>query len=677
ETRAKRARGERGPVRLGRTGRGERSPREFVRTSRTARSERRRGDAPRVRRGPDRKPLRTGRRPRRRRRGGRRVALRHSLLRHGPPLRPRALREADRCRPPGAPARGVRSRDQGRPPPRSRRVPARPRLRGDVALPPGLRLLLRRHPARARREPRAPRHGPRRRAPRARSRRPRRRCAPRRVPRAPAPPRRPRGARDRRRHEPLRAARPLRARGGRRLRAARGPLHPARPVGARRPPARVRRERRERDRGRRLQQRAPRRSVAARDLRLRARAAAARGACAPTGGGLRAARRRPEGRGAPLPARAPCRRVRADGGAHGGRDGAERASLRGADPARSVGRPPSRAAARRPGADARGGARAVTALRVALVGGPMYDPMYALLEGVDVEVAVHADHPALNRRVAELLSRGERLDLISTHAKYAPSQARWLRPLDDLVDPTLLRELAPRAVALCRFGGQLLCVPRNVDVRVLWVRADLVATPPDTWADVRASGRSFGFPGRESGLFGTFFEPVVGEGGRLFDDRGRPTIATAEAERAVGTLCALAATAPPDLVDWHYDQVDAALLDGRVAMAAAWPGAYGPIRRSARYAQLVPAAYPAGPRGRFTYAGAHAWAIPTTCGDVGRAVELLHRLAGAEAARRELANGGVPAHAATFASAEPVDAKDARRLELTRAAIEEQMITYP
>jgi multiple sugar transport system substrate-binding protein len=316
-------------------------------------------------------------------------------------------------------------------------------------------------------------------------------------------------------------------------------------------------------------------------------------------------------------------------------------------------------------------------LRVALVGGPMYDPMYALLDPREVEVVVHADHPTLNRRVAELLGRGERLDLISTHAKYAPSQARWLRSLDDLVDPALLAELAPRAVALCRFGGALLCVPRNVDVRVLWVREDMVGSPPDTWQEVLASGASFAFPGRESGLFGTFFELVVGEGGRLFDDAGRATIATPEAERAVATLCALAAQAPSDLPDWHYDQVDDALISGRVAMAAAWPGGFGPIRRSPHYARLAAHPYPAGPRGRFSYAGAHAWAIPTTCAEPARAVALLHRFAGADAARLELANGGVPAHAATFAAARPVDDQDARRLELTRAAIADQMIVYP
>ena len=62
-------------------------------------------------------------------------------------------------------------------------------------------------------------------------------------------------------------------------------------------------------------------------------------------------------------------------------------------------------------------------LRVALVGGPMYDHLYELLDPDEVEVVVHADHPTLNRRVAELLAAGERLDVLATHSKYAPSQA--------------------------------------------------------------------------------------------------------------------------------------------------------------------------------------------------------------------------------------------------------------
>ena len=246
-------------------------------------------------------------------------------------------------------------------------------------------------------------------------------------------------------------------------------------------------------------------------------------------------------------------------------------------------------------------------LRVALVGGPMYDHLLPALG--DVEIVVHADHPTLNREVAKLLAAGERIDVLSTHAKYAPSQRQWLTPLDGLVDTG---GLAPDAVRMCRFEGALLSAPRCIDVRVLW-SATGDDEAPSTWDElVERSSLVFGFPGRESGLFGTFFELVVSRGGRLFDGR-TPVIDSEAARWAVEALCRLAARAPDDLPEWHYDQVDAALLDGRVDAAAAWPGGFGAIRRAiAGGRRLVPHPYPGG----VSYAGCHSWAIPTTCGDL-------------------------------------------------------------
>lgn len=316
-------------------------------------------------------------------------------------------------------------------------------------------------------------------------------------------------------------------------------------------------------------------------------------------------------------------------------------------------------------------------LRLALVGGPMYDAMYRLLEGEDVEIVIHADHPTLNRRVAECLEAGERLDLISTHAKYAPSQARWLTALDHDLDPSLLADLAPRAVELCRVDGRLLSVPRNIDVRVLWVHRDRVPDVPNTWNELVESPATFGFPGRESGLFGTFFEIVMAHGGRLFDDDGRPTIDTTIAADAVRMLCRLHDKHGYRLADWHYDQVDDALVHGRVSMAAMWPAGFAALRNSPRYGRLEPHPYPAGPSGRFTYSGCHSWAIPRTCQDRGGALALLQRLAGPEGAALEVATGGAAAHVATFARASAFDETDRRRLEMTRAAIESQMILYP
>lgn len=318
-------------------------------------------------------------------------------------------------------------------------------------------------------------------------------------------------------------------------------------------------------------------------------------------------------------------------------------------------------------------------LRVARVGGPMYDGLYRVLDDFDVEVIVHADHPTLNRRVAELLRRGERIDVLSTHSKYAPSQAQWLRPLDDLVDASAIAALAPKAVELCRFQGRLLSAPRNIDVRVLWANRALLRSHgvPASWDELASSGLSFGFPGRESGLFGTFFEIVVGRGGRLFDDNLHPNFITNEARCAVETLLTVARNAPADLPDWHYDQVDAALGSGRVALAAAWPGATEALRASAQGVQLEPHPYLAGPLGVRSYAGCHSWAIPATCGDLDGARRLVHRLCSGEANGIEAESGAVCAHVDVFAAVRGRDEIDARRLAITRRTIADGMITYP
>jgi multiple sugar transport system substrate-binding protein len=276
-----------------------------------------------------------------------------------------------------------------------------------------------------------------------------------------------------------------------------------------------------------------------------------------------------------------------------------------------------------------------------------------------------------------MLSSGERLDVISTHSKYAPSQAPWLLALDRLIDPGLIGRLAPSAVSLCRFRGELLCVPRGIDVRVLWYRRDVLDEAPRTWDEVEACGRPFGFPGRESGLFGTFFELVVGAGGVLFCPEGEPAMDTPECVAAVERLCRLARGAPADLPSWHYDQVDAALLAGQVDLAAAWPGGYGPIRESTLYDRLSPAPYPAGTRARVSYAGCHAWGIPSTAADPAASAALIAKLCSQRASATDAARGTVCADVSVFAALEPVDSIDARRLEITRQTIESAMITYP
>src|SRR6266567_2829857 len=86
-------------------------------------------------------------------------------------------------------------------------------------------------------------------------------------------------------------------------------------------------------------------------------------------------------------------------------------------------------------------------LKIALITGPAYDPLYRCLPAftesteINVQVAYTGDHPALNAHLASL--NDVPYDLVSTHTKYAPSQQRFLAPLNDVVDGSILEDFVP------------------------------------------------------------------------------------------------------------------------------------------------------------------------------------------------------------------------------------------
>ena len=123
--------------------------------------------------------------------------------------------------------------------------------------------------------------------------------------------------------------------------------------------------------------------------------------------------------------------------------------------------------------------------------------------------------------------------------------------------------------------------------------------------------------------------------------------------------------------------MDRALFDGRIDGAGVWPGGWAAIRDNPLVDRFSPHPYPAGPHRRVSYAGCHAWAIPTTCADKSAALELVRILTSAEANAIDAQGGNVCAHVGTFAAVEPVSDIDRQRLAITAATIERSMITYP
>jgi multiple sugar transport system substrate-binding protein len=308
-------------------------------------------------------------------------------------------------------------------------------------------------------------------------------------------------------------------------------------------------------------------------------------------------------------------------------------------------------------------------LRILLVGGPMYDPLYERLgefEGMSVEAAVAPTHPDLNERIEEEFSSGRaHYDLISTHTKYAPSQREWLTPLDEDIEDSELENFAPRTLELARIDDRLYGVPRNLDVKLLYYRDDLMDIPPSSWEKLREEAArlrtddlyGFAFPGKESGLFGHFFELHAMAGGQMFEEVGQPTPYLND-EAGLWALNLLKdvyeRAAPEETPEWRYDEVAACFRRGQAAMATDWPGGfytYEDPDQSAVVGSYDVALYPEGRAGRFVYSSSHTFAIPSTVRDRPAAVELLRFLTSRESQAFEARLGTLPARSDSLSDA--------------------------
>ncbi len=332
-------------------------------------------------------------------------------------------------------------------------------------------------------------------------------------------------------------------------------------------------------------------------------------------------------------------------------------------------------------------------IRVALVSGPMYDALYARLAdftqatGVAVEIAFSGDHPALNEFLAT--DAAASCHVVSTHTKYAPSQQSLLAPLDDLLAPADLDDFTPALLALARIDGKLYSVPRNVDVRLLHYRTDLIDQPPATWEELLDVARTvnrpphlygFTFPGMESGLFGTFYELVEMGGAELFPPDLTPQIENAGGRWALRLLrtCYAEGLVSPAIVGWHYDKVHDAFRAGHAAMVGDWPGYYAdycatdsPVRD-----RFNLALYPTGPAGvSRVYGGSHTFALTQRGAGSDDALALLRFLTAPEQQLLEAQQGSVPVRRSVMQQVQQMATPvEKQRWETLAAAIERVVI---
>jgi multiple sugar transport system substrate-binding protein len=329
-------------------------------------------------------------------------------------------------------------------------------------------------------------------------------------------------------------------------------------------------------------------------------------------------------------------------------------------------------------------------LRAAFIAGGMYDLLYRSLAsfekatGVEVKIAYQGSHPELNAHLA--LLGDVQYDVVSTHTKYAPSQTSFLAPLDDVAAQLDTAGFYPPLIELAKIDGHLYGIPRNIDVKLLHYRTDLIDDPPRDWNGLVEIARrlsdgagpsGFVFTGMESGLFGIFYELAEMGGASLFPESNVPRLNNEGGTWALEIFRELyrSGAVPAEIVNWHYDEVHRCFRDGHAAMVCDWPGYYGAYRHGAdsKVRDIFKVArMPAGPSGvHRAYSGSHTFALTRRGASRACAVELLRFLTSPEQQLLEACQGAVPTRpgvlAQVRAEAEPPEAERWSLLDLVVA----------
>lgn len=331
-------------------------------------------------------------------------------------------------------------------------------------------------------------------------------------------------------------------------------------------------------------------------------------------------------------------------------------------------------------------------LKVALIAGGMYDRLNELVpeferhSGIAVSIGFSGTHPELNAHLAKF--EQPPYDLVSTHTKYAPSQLRFLASLEDADTG----DFFPALLELATIDGELYGTPRNIDLRLLHYRTDLLDNPPATWDGLAETARQlsrppdrygFVFTGMGSGLFGTFFELAESAGARIFPQKLIPQLNNEGGRWALSVLRMLyeSVAVPKAISQWHFDEVHRFFRDGKAAIVTDWPGYYGSYRDegSSVRGHFEVARMPAGPTGRVCcYAGSHTFALTRAGAEKDEAWSLLQFLTDPEQQTIEARQGSVPVRRSVMERQQrDATGHDAERLHLLSQSIENDLIIPP
>lgn len=328
-------------------------------------------------------------------------------------------------------------------------------------------------------------------------------------------------------------------------------------------------------------------------------------------------------------------------------------------------------------------------LRVKLIGGAQYEPLYALIPqweemtGATVDILSRANHFDLDREIKQDIAAGTLGWCVgSNHTSFAPQYGSIYRDLTEIIPQDVLDDFVQRTLEHSTVDGRLVQLPRHSDISNMYYQLDLYEDAesaaafeaeygyplalPETWDQVRDQAIFFADPpdfygfqyvGKDEAVTGRFYEILVANGGQLFNEDFEPTFNSDAGVEALQFFVDLyeAGAVPAGVPNYLWDDTGLGFASGSVALDldwAGWAAFFNDPENSAVAGNIGVTRAPMGSAGiRSGWSGSHTFSVTETCDNPEAAASFVMFLTGHDAQMVEARTGLLPTRSQVWVDA--------------------------
>ncbi|WP_417271368.1 ABC transporter substrate-binding protein [Celeribacter sp.] len=341
-----------------------------------------------------------------------------------------------------------------------------------------------------------------------------------------------------------------------------------------------------------------------------------------------------------------------------------------------------------------------------LIGGQQYEALYARIPeweaatGATVKIISKKNHFELDKEFKSDIAAGTTSWCVgSNHSSFASQYPVLYTDLTGLIPAETVAEFVQANISAATLDGKLVMLPRaQFDVSALYYQKDLyedadkaaafeaeygyALAVPETWEQLKDQAIFFADPpnfygtqyaGKDEAIVGRYYEMIVADGGKLFNDDFSPAFNSDAGKEALQWFVDLyeANAVPAGTTNYLWDDLGNGFASGTIALNLDWPGWAGffndpDASKVAGNVGVAPA--PKGSAGvRTGWSGFHGFSVTEDCAHKEAAASLVDFLTNEDSQKLESAAGPLPSRTAVWDYISEQAADDPYRSEVLAA----------